>query len=186
MKILLPLIAALSATTMTAAPATAAPTVTTIMTCTGTGLGCSSASAATGVGTEFTGNFGGTPILGFDFSDNLLTVSNVTPCDYGVVADIAMKFTNIAKAFTSVSLVSNNGFLNLSQNNFTVTDGALGFSSSFFSAGKNATLTLRVGSAGAGAGAVPEPAAWAMMILGIGLIGTALRRQRGGAATLAA
>jgi hypothetical protein len=35
-------------------------------------------------------------------------------------------------------------------------------------------------------GAVPEPATWAMMILGFGLIGTAMRRRRTGAALLPA
>lgn len=29
-------------------------------------------------------------------------------------------------------------------------------------------------------GAVPEPATWAMMILGFGLVGAALRQRRGG------
>ena len=38
---------------------------------------------------------------------------------------------------------------------------------------------------GASAGAVPEPAAWAMMITGFGLAGTALRRRRSIAAAAA-
>ncbi|MEH3122164.1 MAG: PEPxxWA-CTERM sorting domain-containing protein [Sphingomonas phyllosphaerae] len=40
------------------------------------------------------------------------------------------------------------------------------------------TLLSNPYTAGGGAGAVPEPATWAMMILGFGLVGGALRRRR--------
>ena len=122
------------------------------------------------------------PILGFDFSDGLLRISNANSSAYGVAGDMAMTFRNLAGAFTSVSLISSSGFYSLSQANFTVDNGALAFSSGFFSAAQNASMTLRVGSAAA----VPEPASWAMMILGLGLMGTALRRRHVSAAPLAA
>ena len=182
MKPLLPIFAALCATTMTAAPAIAAPTVGDVVTCTGTGLGCSTGMAVIGKGTEFTGNFTGTPILGFDFADGLLRISNVSAWSYGVVGDMTMTFQDRVNPFTAVSLVSSSGFFSLSQANFSVVDGRLAFASGFFSAAQNATMTLRLDSAAA----VPEPAAWAMMIVGLGLMGTALRRRGTMKATFAA
>ena len=171
---LLPLIAALAGATMTMTPAAAAPVIGDALTCTGTGLACSRSAATVGTGTEFTGNFGSTmPILAFDFSDGLLKISNASTYSYGVVADMNMKFRNLTTAFADATVVSNNGFYGLSQGNFAVANGVLQFSSTFFSAAQNATMTVRVGSPGA----VPEPASWAMTILGLGMIGFALRRQ---------
>lgn len=171
MKSLL-MVAALAGAALTMTPAAAAPTVGDVLTCTGTGLGCSSKTATIGAGAEFTGNFGGMPILGFDFSDGLLTISNATLFSYGVAADMRFDFQDLTRAFTSVSLVSSNGFYGLSQANFTLPNGTLSFSAPFFSATQNAALTLKINSAGA----VPEPDSWAMMILGVAMVGYAFRR----------
>lgn len=169
---LLPVIAALAGAVLAVTPAAAAPTFGDVLSCTGTGLGCSSKTATIGASTEFTGNFGGMSILGFYFSDGLLKISNATTHSYGVVADMRLNFQDLTNAFTTVSLVSDNGFYGLSQANFTIDDGALSFSTPFFSAAQNATMTLKIDSAGP----VPEPASWAMMILGVGMVGITLRR----------
>jgi hypothetical protein len=44
---------------------------------------------------------------------------------------------------------------------------------------------ITLGSATAGGGAVPEPGTWAMMLMGFGATGFAMRRRRSGSALAA-
>jgi PEP-CTERM motif len=65
-------------------------------------------------------------------------------------------------------------------------DGALtregSYSSLLFGSAQAATLRVSLVPTG---GAVPEPATWAMMLVGFGAMGTAIRRRRSTVATLA-
>jgi hypothetical protein len=102
-------------------------------------------------------------------------VTELDPGTYWLGVTPLMSFTHgqvgIVQGDTGNSLQINNA-------------GGFGFSGGVLERGTSAAYRLEGTLAGAGggtaAGAVPEPASWAMLIAGFGLIGASLRRRRVG------
>ena len=150
----------------------------------------------TGVGIVGTGAFGGGPVSGSfsvvlpDFITTNQFVGSViavgTTPDYCMVnvgtgcgAFLAIE-TNTGLGFgpgdkvflrSDNSVIGNSGTSNESR--FTFSDNAFNAFGTYTSTGVNVG-TLVVSDAGA----VPEPTTWAMMLVGFGLLGGAVRRQR--------
>ncbi|HEY3947479.1 PEPxxWA-CTERM sorting domain-containing protein [Phenylobacterium sp.] len=62
----------------------------------------------------------------------------------------------------------------------TTTPGVDGFAIDNFTFGATSAVTSGTGTGQSPAGGVPEPAAWALMLMGFGLAGAGLRRRRAG------
>ncbi|MCU6454122.1 FxDxF family PEP-CTERM protein [Sphingomonas sp. A2-49] len=159
-----------------AAPA-AAQSIGDRVTCTATAFTCAPAAAVVGSGIEFAYGPTATPFLNLDFSDGLLSVTGrFSSIQLG--AGQSISFRDTTNAFTSATLLSNtNSTLTAADvvfNNGLVTLNVAG--RTFNSAGQ-----LRIGLTTL-ATAVPEPAGWAMLIAGFGLIGFAMRRRGAGPA----
>ena len=166
---------AVGAVSCISSPCFAAVTISDTVTCTATGLVCSVAQTSQNYNTPMTGNFGALmPIINFRFTDGILDISNAAGYSYGLAANFTFKFEDLTNPFTDATVISNSGFISLSQSNFSMDKGVVTFSAPFFSATKTADLTVHLGTVGA----VPEPGMWAMTILGFGLAGFALRGRR--------
>ena len=125
------------------------------------------------------------------FSNTIGTVINQARPDFFVFSDArggtynfsvlsvqTNSLVNNAGAFSSGTLYVLGNLINTNLNFLDPTASSL--SIQFNSTGGSAfssALTLAVPPAGAGA--VPEPASWAMMIVGVGMVGGSLRRRRG-------
>jgi hypothetical protein len=133
--------------------------------------------------------FGGGLALGNSVSNFYPTAYSVNFAFSGPVSNLSFKFNNfgsengsnyvasgssgvistaLVDSFNSYSsvFVTGNGITNLSINN-----------------NNNDSWLFGIGSITFSAGAVPEPASWAMMIAGFGLVGATMRRRRQAVAT---
>ncbi|MGZ6039322.1 MAG: FxDxF family PEP-CTERM protein [Phenylobacterium sp.] len=137
---------------------------------------------------SFTGDFGNTGIGSGAFT-NTFTFNMPTGIAAGTISSIFT--TNLSNNidFTSVTLDGNPFDINSSGqvefrsiNNVLVTDGPQSLVVSGTSGGNGSySGTLSFETAGitiGGAGGVPEPAAWALMIVGFGGVGATLRARR--------
>lgn len=157
------------------APAHAASLVGNTVTCTQTNpassFSCSAASATVGAGTEFAVG-SGRDYFGLNFDSTWLRISNVSGDSFNLGQTI-IAISNISNAFTSASLFSSSitgfGASDVTLNNGVLT---LDFRGTSWEKKSSAKIAL------AAAPAVPEPATWAMMLLGFGLIGGIMRRRR--------
>lgn len=146
------------------------------VTCQVTGSGsfvCSTAAAVIGAGQEFTaGNPSSTQFIGIDFGTNTLTLNALNA---GSLGGTILNFTDTTNPFQSFALVSNNGWNGYNVANSSLTNGVLTIDlrNTDFSQGANLNFSLTSGN-----GAVPEPATWAMMIVGFGAIGATVRRRQ--------
>nr|WP_194954705.1 PEPxxWA-CTERM sorting domain-containing protein [Sphingopyxis solisilvae] len=156
-------------------PAQAASLIGDTVTCTQTNslstFSCSAPSATVGAGQEF-GVGAGQSAFSLDFDATSLTISNVSG---GIITlgQTIIALNNISNAFTSTS------FLNSTISGFDASDVSLSnglltldFRGTSWQASSTASIAL------ATAAAVPEPATWATMLLGFGLIGGIMRRRR--------
>ena len=133
---------------------------------------CSSASATIQAGQEFTaGPSGSSQFIGVDFGTNTLTINALLA---GSLGGTILNFTDTTNPFQSFQLTSNSGWNGYSVANSSLTNGVLSIDlrNTNFSSGANLNFALTSAS-----GAVPEPATWAMMLLGFGAIGFAVRRR---------
>lgn len=163
-----------------------------------TGGGFPSDSVTTGVAVGPDGNYYVSELTGFPFTPDAARVYQVTPS--GDVSVFGTGFTNItdlafgADGSLYVLELDADGLLGPGTNGALVRLGLDGSRSTIFSQGLVAPTGLAIGDDGAfyianfsvaaGGGQVlriafvPEPANWAMLIAGFGLVGSTLRRQR--------
>ena len=142
------------------------------VTCTATAFTCAPAAAVVGNGVEFAYGPASTPFLNLDFSQNLLSISGRF-ASIQLGAGQSISFRDTTNAFTSATLLSNTNS-NLTAADVVFNNGLVTLNVSgrtFTSAGQ-----LRIGLTTLAA-VVPEPASWAMLIAGFGLIGFAMRRR---------
>lgn len=143
------------------------------------------------VGSAYTNSFAGTTstiLYGLDaFTDALVRSTDANAGTYVSTNSSGVAFGPLGVTFGAtdqlgfdISGITNGAFFNLN-------DG-------FYSVNLTTGAATRIGTIGAGsliglslapAGAVPEPATWAMMLLGFGAIGATMRRRRSATAKLA-
>lgn len=126
-----------------------------------------------------------TVLYGLDaVSDSLVRATNANAGTYVGTNVLGAAFGALGFSFAATDRVafdisggSNNGF-------FTINDGFYGVNQ-ITGAGTFLGNLGTPGVTGIAAGAVPEPAAWALMITGFGLVGGAMRRRNTGATVAA-
>lgn len=177
---------------LVAAPASATVTVGDTVTCGGANLECSVLTATVGAGAEFgidTGSSGN--LLNADFSSGLLTISFTSNPDFvdGVFFKgvYSLFFSNDTDPFTFAELGDVNGVYNsdgvdafaFDPDNVSIDGGSVNvnLSNSVFTPGSSLQVKFDRTTTPPTDGAVPEPATWAMMILGFGLVGAAMRKR---------
>ena len=125
-------------------------------------------TVAIGAGVEFGFNDGAN-LDTADFTANSLTISDQT---FSSASPFFMTFFSSLSGFFDNAAFVTNGF----SGTLSVTGNTLTFAApQFDSVG---TRTSIISFAGGNPGAVPEPATWAMMLMGFGAMGVALRRRR--------
>ena len=144
------------------------------VTCVGSPFSCSAASATVGSAVEFTyGPSVAVPFIRADFSSNVL---NITPASGRIQfgANQSVSFRDTTNAFTSATLVlaQNTTFI---ASDLVFSNGLVTLNLGGRTIESNGLISIALTTFAA---AVPEPATWAMMILGFGLVGEGLRRRR--------
>lgn len=175
------------------APASATVSVGDAVTCGGINLTCSTDDAVVGSGSEFGIEFDvyGTT-LNADFSAGLLTISfnnnpNL-PLGAALEGTHSLSFSNRTDPFTYAELGDLTGIVNFDAefnefafdpNNISFDDGfvVINLSNTYFAPDSSLQVRFDRGTTPP-TDAVPEPATWAMMILGFGLVGAAIRRRK--------
>jgi hypothetical protein len=153
----------------------AAVSVGNSVTCAVTGGGdfaCNPPSSTIQTGTEFGVGNGPVTFLGADFAPGMLTISALVGSS---LSSTILNFQNLSSQFTGFSLLGSSGFSGFDASDVSLNAGLLSIDlrGTAFSAGNSIQLSLQ-----SAAGAVPEPATWAMMIVGIGAVGGSMRSAR--------
>ena len=104
-----------------------------------------------------------------DFTAKSLTITDVTSGGLGAT-NFFMTFTSSVSGFFSGAAFTSNGFAGT----FAVTGNTLTFTAPLTTANGTRTSVITF----AGAGAVPEPATWALMLVGFGAVGYGMRRRQ--------
>jgi hypothetical protein len=128
-----------------------------------------SATVAIGPGVEF-GYQDSANTDSADFTGTSLTIMDVTTSTNA--APFFMVFTSSAAGFFNNAAFSSNGF----GGTLSVSGNTLTFSAPQFNSPTGTRVSV-ITFAGATAG-VPEPATWAMMMVGFGAVGFTMRRRR--------
>lgn len=151
------------------------------VTCISSALVTCSAATATinNVSPEFTVSFVGSRQFEVNFLTNGVTITNIG--NSNLSSNFAFSFTDATLPFSAVSIRSTSGVTGFTQDNVSVSGGVLTIRLSSVANGnswiaKGGSVSLKLESAAPAA--VPEPATWALMVAGFGLIGGAVRRRR--------
>ena len=159
-----------------ASPAQAASLIGDTVTCSQVGAGstysCFTNSAIVSGAQEFEVGAPSNPAIGLNFNGNGLRISNISGGILFLTQTI-VSLSDISKAFTSASLRNSSiGFFGSSD--ISVQGGVLrlNFANTLWGSNSTANIDLETASA------VPEPGTWAMMLLGLGAMGAAMRSRR--------
>ncbi|MEG8040834.1 PEPxxWA-CTERM sorting domain-containing protein [Sphingomonas sp. LR60] len=168
------------------APASATVALGDIVTCGGVNFECSNDRATVGSGIEFGIEFGdyGT-LFTADFSAGLLTLlwtNNPELPDGGAFGEpFSLTFGNETNPFTDAVLGDVDGVDGVDASTLSLDGGVLTVNLSNASFAPDSSLQVKFDrTVTPPAGPVPEPATWAMMILGFGLVGAAMRKRASG------
>jgi hypothetical protein len=140
---------------------------------------CYNQSATIGDAVEFA-----LPTLNFDFTGDSLVIPN--PYSWVGLGNIEYDFTDATTPFTHAVITANSGVSGLTADQISISSAGtlsirLGVLSLVtFAQGSSLTIGLSQSSAPA----VPEPASWALMLGGFGLVGGAMRSRRKAAVSL--
>lgn len=158
-----------------ATPASAASLIGDTVSCEQTGVGssfsCFTNTATVGGGVEFQVG-SSTPSFGLNFTGGGLQITNLTGSTFTLGATI-VSLSNLTNAFTSANFL-NSSIAGFNSSNVTLQNGflQLNFIGTNWASNSSANIQLQTASA------VPEPATWAMMLLGIAAVGGAMRTRR--------
>ena len=169
------LIACSFAALAAASPAHAASLIGNTVTCSQVGSGsftCFTNSAVVGGGQEFAVGNTPTGFIGLNFNGGGLRISNISGDDFTLSATV-LTLSNITSAFTGANLL-NSSITGFNNSNVSLQNGVLrlNFIGSTWASNSSANIALET------AAAVPEPGTWAMMLLGFGAMGAAMRSRR--------
>lgn len=147
------------------------------ITCTSAPFNCYAPTATVGAGPEFNyGIQGQIDLLRFDFSQNLLSIVFPLSGSVGFGGPQSISFRDLTNAFTSATLLSNSSSSQFNQSKISLVNGLLTLD--FGSMNVSGNGAIQIALDGGATGAVPEPATWAMMLMGFGAMGYAMRRPR--------
>ncbi len=131
---------------------------------------CSSATAVVGPGPEFVLGFPDNAYFTVDFSAGLVRLQGLQD---GTLFGTILEFTNLTSPFTSASFRPSAWDGYSFAEDVTLSGGLLTIN--LVDTAFNASSFIEIGLA---SGVVPEPASWALLIAGFGLVGGALRSRR--------
>lgn len=134
-------------------------------------LACDNSSAVVGAGVEF--NISN--VFNIDFSSGLLTITTLRA---GILSGTILNFQNLTNPWTSANLLAGS-VGNFDASDVTLASGILRVD--FSNTGTGTVGPFVIGDTftiGLTAGAVPEPATWALMLLGFGFVGGAMRSKK--------
>jgi len=138
---------------------------------------------AAGNGVQATGVYldSGSPFVAGFARHNFLDAARVTQNSFNVGADGAI--TSAALSLSSTFAYANVGTTWIQLNGFGGYNDVEQDYTAYYNGGFFRSVQNQAGFAGAtyaarATGAVPEPSAWAMLIVGFGLVGTGMRRRK--------
>lgn len=161
---------------LSASPAQAATLIGDTVTCAQVGAGstysCFTNSAVVGGGREFVVGAAPNPAIGLNFNGGGLRISNISGGAL-VLTQTIVSLADLSKAFTSANLL-NSSILGFTGSDISIQNGVLrlDFAGTIWARNSTANIALDTASA------VPEPGTWAMMLLGLGAMGAAMRSRR--------
>lgn len=145
------------------------------LSCFVTGVGtfsCNTPSNTVGAGTEFTiGNQPSNQYLGADFGLGTLSILALQNSSLGATI---LNFQDLTSPITSFSLAGTSGFSGFDASDLSLNGGLLSIDLRGTDNTAGGYINLSLGATGA----VPEPATWAMMLLGFGLVGAGVRSAK--------
>jgi len=170
------LIAGSLAALAAASPAQAASLIGDTVTCAQVGAGssysCFTNSAVVNGNREFVVGAAPNPAIGLNFNGGGLRISNISG-GLLLLTQTVVSLSDLSKAFTSANL-NNSSIFGFTSSDISIQNGVLrlNFANTVWTRNDTAYIALDTASA------VPEPATWAMMLLGLGAMGAAMRARR--------
>lgn len=159
-----------------ASPAQAASLIGNTVTCSQVGAGssysCFFNSAVVGGGPEFEVGAAPNAAIGLDFNGGGLNIRNISGSSLNLASTV-LSFTNLSAAFSSANLL-NSSITGFDSSDVTLQNGLLRLNFVNTTWDRNSTANIALDTAAA----VPEPSTWAMMLLGFGAMGAAMRSRR--------